>query len=271
MRQAAYISILLLSATLLTSCGKHTAQSSNSNWSPPSNPDPKQILSEAGADAKNGKFADALAKHIWFHENALKHDSALAGVRLSFALSDWIDLGAAYPPALEKLKAARNEADKNVRNKTGRDAYDAFMDFDSINEALNEDDKTKELFVWLDSNQPEKAKTLFDLAEPSLVRAKENSLCGKYIDTEASLAAALNSYRMTSEIAQKPSHGKKLQDFADKKFINSTTTLVALLALNNRKAEAQNIADKISRESGLPQFQTEIQSALNGEIPIPWP
>jgi len=41
-------------------------------WTPPENPNPQQILSEAQSDAKAGRYEDALAKHVWFHENALK-------------------------------------------------------------------------------------------------------------------------------------------------------------------------------------------------------
>lgn len=269
MNKAAYISILVFGVMSLTSCGNRTTQSSHSNWSPPANPNPKEILSEARADAKRGNYAVALAKHVWFHENALKHDSALAGVRLSFALSDWTDLAAVYPPALEQLKSTRDNAETNVRNKNGRDAYEAFLDFSSINEKLNEDAKTKELFLWLDSNKPETARDLFSLAEPALIKEKDYNLCGKYIDAEASFAEALQNYRMTSDIAKNPKFGKKLQDFADRKFTNITTTLIALLVVNNRKPEAEQIISKLSREADIPEFQKEIQKALNGEVPSP--
>jgi len=36
------------------------------------------------------KFDAALKKHIWFHNYALKIRKSLYGVRLSFALADWI-------------------------------------------------------------------------------------------------------------------------------------------------------------------------------------
>jgi hypothetical protein len=37
----------------------------------------------------------------------LDHDLALAGVRLSYALSEWINLGTAYPPARAALEAVQ--------------------------------------------------------------------------------------------------------------------------------------------------------------------
>ena len=33
------------------------------------------------------------------------------------------------------------------------------MDFDAINETLDEDEKTKDLFVWLDANKPRKQRS----------------------------------------------------------------------------------------------------------------
>jgi hypothetical protein len=43
------------------------------------------------------------------------------------------------------------------------------------------------------------------------------------------------------------------------------------LTVDGRKAEAQQIADRISKEPNLPEFKNEIQTALNGEVPAPWP
>ncbi|MEI9962222.1 MAG: hypothetical protein WDM76_14140 [Limisphaerales bacterium] len=45
-------------------------------WRPPQNPDPNKILKEAESDTAAGRYTDALAKHVWYHENALKYISA---------------------------------------------------------------------------------------------------------------------------------------------------------------------------------------------------
>ena len=85
-----------------------------SNWGPGMNPDPSAILHEARADRRAGRFADALTKHVWFHENALKYVPSLSGVRLSFALTYWMELGAVYPAALRKLKRIRDDAERRA-------------------------------------------------------------------------------------------------------------------------------------------------------------
>jgi hypothetical protein len=265
-----YILIVLIGAALITGCSKQKS-SEVSNWTPPQNPNPQKILNEAEADASDGNYANALAKHIWFFQNALKYDPGEYGVRLSFALSDWVELGKIYPPALEKLKTFRDEAETNVREE--KNVRDNFSDFASINEKFKEDTKTVQLFIWLDSNKPDLAKKVFDLAQPALIKSKEYRLCGKYIDNpNASYSRSLNLYRKYMEIAQKPGHGgKDLQDFAEKTFANETTSLIALLIVDGRKTDAQQIADTISKEPNLPEFKAEIQKALNGEVPTPWP
>src|SRR5690349_12760080 len=172
-------------------------------WTPPANPDPHKILYEAEADAKAGRYEDALAKHAWFHENALKLQPALSGVRLSFALLYWRQLGASYPPALDKLKSIRDKSAERVRNaeiptNAPSDlsaSHEDFNDFASINKELKESSKTKDLFLWLDTHKPVMAKNVFGLAEPSLIEAKEYSLCGRYLEPDKSFERSRKQYR----------------------------------------------------------------------------
>lgn len=115
-------------------------------------PDLHKFLREAREDRNAKRYDLALKKHIWFHQNALKYKPSFYGVRLSFALYDWLDLSKVYPPALLKLKEARNQAGNNVKN--GMNAQAFFHDFQAINGVLREREQTVELFKWLDSNQP---------------------------------------------------------------------------------------------------------------------
>jgi hypothetical protein len=244
------------------------------SWTPPADPNPQQILSEAQSDTKAGRYEDALAKHVWFHENALKINSGLYGVRLSFALGDWAELGAAYPPALEKLKGIRDSAADRVRESD--QPREAFHDFESINKNLKESSKTKDLFLWLDSHKPETAKSVFDLAKPALVEAKEYSLCGRYLEPDKSFEQSRKNYRELKKMAQRQtaqnvSHDDRLLDFAEKNFANQTTTLVALLVANDRKADADRIAAEALKERNDSPFKAEMDKAKQGTVPAPWP
>jgi hypothetical protein len=238
-------------------------------WTPPENPNPQQILDEAQADAKAGRYEDALAKHVWFHENALKLQPALYGVRLSFALGYWAELGAAYPPALEKLKSTRDQAADRVRESD--QPHEAFNDFASINETLKESGKTKDLFIWLESHKPQTARELFDLAKPALIRAKEYRLCGRYLDPDKSFEKIRNQYREDKRMALYILADMHLQEFGEKSFANETATLVALLVVNDRKSDANRIAAEALKERNDPPFKAELQKAKQGAVPAPWP
>lgn len=238
-------------------------------WKPPANPNPHEILNEARDDALAGRYADALAKHVWFHENALKYAPAMYAVRLSFALGYWGQLAATYPPALQKLKSVRDETGKTIRNADpSREAFQRFHEYAAINRALGEDSKTAELFAWLDSNKPKAAAQAFRVAEPALIRSKQYRLCGKYIDPDQSFAEILNVYRVNKEMAQ---HKEVLLGFREKAFSNSTATLVALLVVNDRKADALKVAEKALKEHDDPLFRAELEKAKKGEVPPPWP
>ena len=240
-----------------------------SPWAPPRNPDPQRILGEATQDTRAGRHDVALAKFVWFHQNALKHEPALAGVRLSFALSDWYDLGQAYPPALEALKRTRDAALKDVRERQGDDVFQPFQDLAAINEKLGEESLTATTFIALAARRPDAAPLVFRVARPSLLRAKEYTLCGKYLSPEEDWHMAAELYQLGRR--QQQQFGPEHADFVEKSFTNEVATLLALLVVNGRPAEAEAIARKARLEWDDPGFRAAIDSALGGVIPEPWP
>jgi hypothetical protein len=239
------------------------------DWSPPENPNPQAILQEAHADTRAKRYETALAKHVWFHEKALSIEPALYGVRLSFALSNWHELAKEYPPALMKLKDIRDQAKKNVIE--GKDVRESFHDMGSINDQLGEQAATKKVFVILDEKSPKIAKEVFDLAKPSLVQAKAYSLFGKYIVPEDDFSKMRETYRQGKELAEDARFGVRHLDFANKKFANDATTLVAILAVNDRKEEAEEIAASARAEWDDRSFHAGLEKALMGVVPDPWP
>jgi hypothetical protein len=231
-------------------------------WSPGAAPDPGKILDEAQRDTAAGRYEDALAKFVWFHEHALEVQPAMSGVRLSFALTYWAELGAAYPPAKEKLRSERDRAGDEARSAA--DPHMPFGDFAAINKTLGEDGTTADLFADFDANAPEKAVKVYIYAEPALIRAKRYALCGKYIDADRSFARfvqlrdALAGMQMTS-------------GFKEKSFSTNMATLVGLLAVNGRKEDAARIAEKARALSDDAEYRKAIDAALRGEVPPPWP
>jgi hypothetical protein len=239
------------------------------DWDSPWNPDPEVILNEARADAQAGRYEDALAKQLWFHHHALEHQPSLLGVRLSNALDSWHELGKMYPPALEKLKETR---DNSVRHMLeDKDSVrEAFHDMSSINEELGEEDRTVTIFVRLDKEFPEGAKEVYDLAQSALVKAKEFSLCGKYLESEKAYAWMVETYRLDLEFAEEEESlvRKRFEhEYAERTFMEDLATLIALLVLNERKPEAQKISESARSESKHPNRDAVIDAALQGKLP----
>jgi hypothetical protein len=270
-----------LGCCLITLC----ALSAQGGWEPGNKPDPDRILSEAQEDAAAGRYEDALAKHVWFHENALKYAPAMLGVRLSFALSYWTALGAKYPPALQRLRAIRDTAGEELRNGGdivgpssdcgGPEVRRAFGDFSAINRELGEDVKTSMLFVWLDANRPLVAAVVYEVAEPALIGEKKYKLCGKYLDPDRSFQWMVRLRGETMNMAADPGgpleYAKELKEFEEKSFSHKVATLVAVLAMNGRKADAKRIAVEALKVQDDTEFRRLLSKAQNGDVPPPWP
>lgn len=239
-------------------------------WSAPANPDPKVILNEAQADARAGRYEDALAKQIWFHEHALEYREALFGVRLSFALASWHSLADAYPPALDSLKKTRDDAAQKALKSTNKAALDAFFDMSSINRELDEDQKTVEVFEQLDKAKPQIAATVYVLAQPALIKAKKYELCGKYLTPGRTTDRMIYTYQLTlkfanDETAQLPN--SRVLEQAENAYTRNAATLIALLVLNKREADAATIAERVRKESPTPDREKAVAAALKGELP----
>jgi hypothetical protein len=239
-------------------------------WQPPENPDPKQIRLEAQQDIRARRYELALAKLTWYHENALVYQPSQSGVRLSFAMQDWVKLADSYPPALAKLKAFRDEAVANV--KEGRKVWESFQDLVAINRTLGEQTKTRDLFVLLHSQNPQAARRVYGIAQPALIKNKEYKLCNDYLEPERDLERMVSEFYRGKELAKDPKYGgQNLTNFAEKSFTNGVTTLVALLAVNGRKSEAEKVAEDAKNEWDDSKFRAKLNSALEGNVPQPWP
>jgi hypothetical protein len=139
--------------------------------------DPGVVLNR-GRDAYwAGRYKEALDDFIWFHENALQHDRAYYGVRLSFALGNWKDLADVYPPAKKALESARSRAVASLRAGIG-DRY-LFHDIVSINRELGKVRETYNLFREIWNKQPDLAKQCRDLAVEAIVEVGDFELASK--------------------------------------------------------------------------------------------
>lgn len=201
-------------------------------------PDPDAVLEQAQTLASEGKYEEALQKHIWYHENALKYKPALVGVRLSFALSYWISLGERYPKARQALVDIR---DKNAAEiDEGKGTFSLFHDITSINKYLEQDSKTTALFKKIHEKNPGLAKQCYPLAEEQLAAEREYALCSGYI------LDPLQSFDRIKQIREVTLRGganrpPELIDFVEKRFVEATCRLIVILNGAGRAEDAEKV------------------------------
>ena len=137
------------------------------------------VLREARQLVKSEQYAAALEKYIWFHDHALNFDRALAGVRLSYAIIEWVDLGKVYPPAREALERVRDTKTESLAQGT----HDVmlFHDVASINRSLGEVERTRDLFKVIAGADRDVAEKCFRIALESLVDTKEFALARSFL------------------------------------------------------------------------------------------
>lgn len=143
-----------------------------------SNPgDPEKVLARARKYYRQGDYEKALQDHIWFHENALTYKPSLYGVRLSFALLDWIALGKKYPKAHNTLIDIRNHKTELIKTKQG--TVELFHDVQSINKYLNDSRRTVDLYKEMTVLDFKLAKKCYDLVKEDLISEQEFRLCNR--------------------------------------------------------------------------------------------
>ena len=238
------------------------------DWTPEDIPDPDGMYQKVINDVSDGSYKEALDTHLWYHYNALTYAPSHYGVRLSYMLQHWYELAQLYPPAMQALKETRGAAGKKVRQ--GEDIHSAFHDYESINTVLGEDEKTVELFIWLDGNHAANAKRVIDIAKPALMKAKEYALMGKYLDPDNEYLKKVWQYENMLEFAKKSKSPESL-DFAHYNFSYQVAELVVLLVLNGRHEEAEDIAEMALLERDTPTFNQMLNNAMNGIPPDTYP
>jgi hypothetical protein len=204
-----------------------------------------EILERARNARLAGKYEDALRDHLWFHEHALDEDPSLAGVRLSFALRDWIYLAEQFPLARRALQAIRDRDTQRLLN--GGATLQRFMDINAINSALGEDRATHELFSQIDAQIPELARQCAELAMPSLVAVEDFALARRYLPAPLERIAGL---------------AQRLNDFAQEMASRgSTSSAPALLSYVLNYTKEVRLITEVLRRTGEDELVEQVASA----------
>jgi len=138
----------------------------------------KESLAAARNHKRGRRYQEALEEYEWFFDNSLDDQESLYGVRLSYCLAEWHDVGKKYPPALERLASKRQECFEEFL-QTGED--ERFHDFSAISEELNDDQEVVNHFLMLDEQHTHLATTAWRFARQLFVDRENWEICSKYL------------------------------------------------------------------------------------------
>jgi hypothetical protein len=204
--------------------------------------DPLTVFREAVELAQQGKYEEALENHLWFHEHALEHNPSLAGVRLSFALASWLELGEKYPKALRALLSVLDEKVKAITDGNG--SFGVFHDLATINEILNESPSTVALFKVVHQAYPDVAKHCYRVAERHLVAQREYTICAAYLlDGVARFEEIRFEFQMKKKVADENRllRSGGVMEYAEASFVVEVCRLLEILVGVGRRPEAERV------------------------------
>lgn len=133
-------------------------------------------LSKIDTLIEEKKYAEALAAHQKYFNDS--KGTSYSGVRLSFGLSSWAELGKTYPPAHMALAQLATER-KNIIH-AGKADFDVFHEYTSINSYINRQDESIETFLYVEKHHPQQVQRLYPLVEDILIAKKQYDIIKKY-------------------------------------------------------------------------------------------
>jgi len=139
----------------------------------------RDALDEARDAFHSGKYPEALEKYDYFFEHALDDDPhSLYGVRLSYCLDEWAQLGKQYPEALARLEKKRDCALARLE-KTKEP--ERFHDYIAICKYLESPDLPIKQFRRFHSEDRELANTIVRFIWDMLVKEGLWEICISYL------------------------------------------------------------------------------------------
>lgn len=201
-----------------------------------------QVLDEARAAYSNDDYKLSLEKYEWFFEHALDEDNAsFYGVRLSYCLSEWMELGKKYPEADLRLQAIFHECLERL-DRTRKPEY--FHDYVSISKYLNQTPKAVSRFIHYHNSDTELAKSILPYVWPQLIESEAWEVCNSYVeDHRSKYAGIIGMYHAAIGVCNSnPDLGG--EDFENQirgKYVSNVSNLLAVLVNNRRYQEEADI------------------------------
>jgi hypothetical protein len=239
----------------------------------------QKYLSDTQDLVRQGKHKEALERFIWFHDHALEYEpAAMYGVRLSFALMYWKNLGDVYPPARTALVETRDRKTQLLIKKTGNAGL--FHDVVALNRTLEENEKTVQLFDLIDKEQPDQAKQYWNTAQDAVIAAKRYDLARKYIGNPVrEFTRVKANYDLNTTLYDNPKMGgAQFKAYNENHLVEESLKLIVLaLALDDKKAakeiqgKALSVVDDYRLHDAIPVEKTKDAQPTNAPYSQPAP
>lgn len=224
----------------------------------------RERLHAARRAADEGRYAEALSEYIWFHNHALEEIPSLYGVRLSFALGDWLELAGKYPPARASMKRIRDEKTKLLED--GAENSDLFSDVNALNDTLHNSEATYDLFCLIHRNNPAFAARCTQTALPAVIKAKDYKLARSLIpDPEQAIDQFAS--RFSDDIARanrqpSPEKQSSIKDVAVRMYANDVSMLAEIVGGTGEHAWADLLVEKAISLVANPDVRTAVRNAI---------
>lgn len=211
-------------------------------WEPAPDMSAQQVLRDARQDASAGRLAEAAEKHLWFHEHVLERRPSMVGVRLSFAMHDWVALARRYPPAMAQLIAVRDATVARVE-AGGMAGQQALTEVISINKYLRAPESTRDAFSRLLQRDPVIAERSVQDVLPALIELNDIALASKHLRVDDVLGRTEGFYAQLKTV--KPElPASQIEDMKrwQQRYVDIQLARVAyVLCKDRRDAEAEQV------------------------------
>jgi tetratricopeptide (TPR) repeat protein len=233
----------------------------------------QQILQDAKNLMTQGRYEESLQRYIWYHKHEPESGDAYQNVvRITSAISDWMELGRHYPKARQALIDIRNQETRQL--KEGRGYADLFTDVQAINRELQEEDATYALYQTIREKDPQLAAECYFWVEGLLVSKGEYQWCydhmgnpefrfesiqrgyeGEISSQERMAETQERAKKMIAEMNQKhgwtnapayspPDTSAMIRKSAADRFVGQTRQLIEILVATGHQADAEKIRDQ---------------------------
>ena len=163
------------------------------------------------------------------------------------------------------MRETRDAVEAKIRDPNRiRVSFDDFHEFTAFNDSLRDQERTVELFKWLDEVEPEDAARVYGISEAALIKEKEYEICGKYVNPVKDAGRICDSYERGVEWT--PRFGNEYLKVKEDMFVDKSALLIEILVRNDRTAEAKEASDRLIKFAKEKKISARLEKAINAAL-----